>query len=96
MSNVAKLARFAARIRAEDKRRLERAAELTGRSLTEFVMSSAYEAAAQTIERFDGLALVDARDRAIFVDAMLRPPAPNARLRKAARRYQTARSGKSR
>ena len=86
----AKLERFAARIEPEEKRTLERAAELSGRSLTDFVMSSAREAAVQTIARFEGLALTDPRDRELFVSTMLSPPSPNDTLRKAARRYRAA------
>ena len=51
MATTAKLERFAARIRPEEKRTLERAAKLTGRKLTDFVMGSAHEVALQTIER---------------------------------------------
>jgi uncharacterized protein (DUF1778 family) len=83
-----KLERFAARIRPEEKRMLERAARLTGRKLTDFVMGSARDAALQTIERYEHLTLVDPRDRAAFVDAMLNPPTPSVRLREAAQRYR--------
>jgi uncharacterized protein (DUF1778 family) len=67
---------------------LERAARLTGRKLTEFVMGSARDAALQAIERYEYLTLVDPRDRAAFVDAMLNPPTPSVRLRDAAQRYR--------
>jgi uncharacterized protein (DUF1778 family) len=83
-----KLERFVARIRPEEKRMLERAARLTGRKLTEFVMGSARDAALQAIERYEHLTLVDPRDRAAFVDAMLNPPTPSVRLRDAAQRYR--------
>lgn len=82
--------RFDARLSAADKRLLDRAAEISGRSLTDFVLGSARDAALRTIERFEGMALVDPRDQAAFVDALLRSPAPNRRLRQAARRYRKA------
>jgi uncharacterized protein (DUF1778 family) len=88
--STAQLERFAARIGREEKRTLERAAQLSGRTLTDFVMSSAREAAIQTIERFEGLTLTDPRDREAFVTAMLNPPAPGKTLREAARRYRVA------
>lgn len=90
MTTTSKLERFAARIRPEEKRTLERAARLTGRKLTDFVMGSAHEVAIQTIERLEHLTLIDPRDREAFVNAMLNPPTPGARLRRAARRYREA------
>lgn len=82
--------RFDARLSADDKRLLDRAAELTGRSLTEFVVGSAREAARQTIERYEGMVLTDPRDQAAFVAALLNPPAPNRRLRQAMQRHRRA------
>ncbi len=90
MSTALKLERLEARIRPEEKRALERAAELSGRKLTDFVVSAACEAARETIQRHEGVVLTDARDREAFVTAMLAPPAPNARLRAAAARYRRA------
>jgi uncharacterized protein (DUF1778 family) len=90
MSSTARLERFEARIRPEEKRSLERAAELSGRSLTDFVMGAAQAAALETIQRYEGIALTDVRDREAFVAAMLNPPAPSARLRAAAARYRNA------
>ncbi|MGH8133177.1 MAG: DUF1778 domain-containing protein [Steroidobacteraceae bacterium] len=90
MSSAAKLERFEARIRPEEKRSLERAAELSGRKLTDFVMGAAHAAALETIQRYEGMVLTDARDREAFVAAMLAPPGPNAKLRAAAARYLDA------
>ena len=82
--------RFDARLSATEKQLLEKAARLSGRSLTEFVVNSAREAAHRTIERYEGLVLTDPRDRAVFVAALLKPPRPNARLKAAVRRYRRA------
>jgi uncharacterized protein (DUF1778 family) len=90
MAVAARLERFEARIRVEEKRSLERAAELSGRSLTDFVMGAAQAVALETIQRYEGTALTEERDRAAFVAAMLTPPAPSARLRTAAARYRDA------
>ena len=92
MSIAVKLERLEARITAEDKRTLERAAELSGRKLTDFVVSAAREAARDTIQWYEGMVLTDARDREAFVAAMLAPPAPNDKLRAAAARYRKATS----
>jgi len=82
--------RFDARLSAADKRLLDRAAELTGRSLSEFVLTSAREAAERTIERYEVMVLTDPRDQAAFVDALLNPPAPNRHLRRALQRHRRA------
>jgi uncharacterized protein (DUF1778 family) len=72
---------------AAQKELLQRAAELEGRSLTDFVVSSAQEAARRIIQEHEVM-LLNARDREVFVKALLAPPAPNAKLRRAARRYK--------
>jgi uncharacterized protein (DUF1778 family) len=80
-------ARFEARITAEQKDLLSRAAALVGRSLTDFVVTSAYETAVRTIREHQAMVLSE-RERKVFVGALLNPPEPGARLRKAARRYR--------
>lgn len=82
--------RFDARLSSAEKQLIERAARLSGRTLTEFVVTSAREAAERTIERYEGMVLTDPRDQAAFVDALLNPPAPGRRLQKAAGRYRQA------
>jgi len=79
--------RLEARVTAEQKKMIARAAALRGSSVTEFVVASAQQAAADTIKDSEVLTLHDeARD--VFVNAILRPPAPNEAARKAARRYK--------
>jgi uncharacterized protein (DUF1778 family) len=90
MDAAIKLERFAARIRPEEKRTLERAANLSGQSLTDFVISNALPAADEVIQRYEGMVLTSPRDREAFVAAMLAPPVPSDRLRAAARRYRAA------
>jgi uncharacterized protein (DUF1778 family) len=82
-----KAARLEARVTDEQKALLQHAADLTGRSLTEFVVSSAQEVAARTVREHEVLTL-SGRDRQVFVDALLRPSPPSKRLRQAARRYK--------
>jgi uncharacterized protein (DUF1778 family) len=79
--------RLEARISQEQKRLLERAAALEGRSLTDFVVASAQAAALETIQRHEVIALT-ARDSLDFAEALMQPPAPNARLRAEARRHR--------
>jgi uncharacterized protein (DUF1778 family) len=82
--------RVEARVTAAQKTLLERAAALEGRSLTDFVLSSAQSAALDTIARHELLKLTS-NDQETFVAALLKPPAPNRALRAAAARYRTAR-----
>jgi uncharacterized protein (DUF1778 family) len=82
--------RVEARVTPEQKKLLERAAALEGRSLTDFVLASAQAAAADTIARHELLKLTPT-DQNVFVAALLKPPAPNKALRGAAARYRAAR-----
>jgi uncharacterized protein (DUF1778 family) len=79
--------RLEARITLAQKEILQRAAELEGRSLTDFVVSAAQEAARRIIQEHEILFL-SARDHEVFVNALLNPPAPNEKLGRAARRYR--------
>jgi uncharacterized protein (DUF1778 family) len=83
--------RVEARVTPEQKKLLERAAALEGRSLTDFVLTSAQTAAADTISRHELLRLTPA-DQEVFVAALLKPPAPNKALRAAAARYRVKRA----
>ena len=87
------LARLEARLPAEVHALLKRAAELQGRTLTDFVVSAAHDAARRTIAETDILRLSLA-DQVRFADALLSPPPPNAALQRAfARRRQLLRDG---
>ena len=59
---------------------IEHAAQLSGRSMNDFIIANSFDAATTTIERIGRLAL-SARDSQRFADALINPPAPNARLR---------------
>lgn len=61
---------------------LKRAAELKGRTLTDFVVSAARDAAQRAIEE-DGLLRLSAEDQRRFAEALINPPAPNAALQRA-------------
>jgi uncharacterized protein (DUF1778 family) len=85
-----KTARLEARITEQQKALFMRAAELTGRSLTDFVVASAQETASRTLREHDTL-LLSTLDRKAFVETLLHPPVPGARLRKALVRYRERR-----
>jgi uncharacterized protein (DUF1778 family) len=80
-------ARLEARISKAQKSLIERAAELRGQSVTDFVRDSLQQAAIRTVEEHNVIRLtLDQQQR--FVEALLNPPAPNAALRAAAARYK--------
>jgi uncharacterized protein (DUF1778 family) len=91
-SRSRKQQRLEARITPDQKRLIERAAELRGTTVTEFVIASAQQAAADTIKDFEVLTLRD-QARKVFVNAILNPPLPNETARAAARRYKAQLGG---
>lgn len=80
-------ARLEARISHEIKALVQKAADLEGRTLTDFVVASVQAAAYRVIERHQTLKL-GIEDSEAFVDAILNPPQPNEALKSAALRYQ--------
>lgn len=83
----ARAERLEARVTTEQKRLIERAASLQGRTLTDFVLTSVQDAARRTIEEAHRLEL-SVRDSEAFVDALLNPDPVNDRLRETVRRYR--------
>jgi uncharacterized protein (DUF1778 family) len=83
-----KIERVEARLNPDQKRRIEYAASLKGTSISDFMVSSADEAAVRTIEQHEIWTLTG-WDREAFVKALLHPPAPSRRMKAAARRYRT-------
>ena len=79
--------RFDARLNEDQKKLLQRAADLEGRSLTDFVLRSAEAAAERTIRERATLVL-SVRDTETFVQTILNPPPPGRVLRKAFRQYR--------
>jgi uncharacterized protein (DUF1778 family) len=78
--------RLEARVGREAKALCQKAARLQGRSLTDFVIQSAVDAAKRAIREHEFTELTR-RDRMAFVESLLNPPAPNARLQQAAQRH---------
>src|SRR5580692_1697982 len=79
--------RLEARISTDKKNILKSAAELSGRTLTDFVVNSAYEAAIRVIQEHQQLHL-SISDRNIFIDALLNPPKVSDNLLRAAKMYK--------
>jgi uncharacterized protein (DUF1778 family) len=81
------MARLEARISPETKALLQKAAELEGRTLTDFVVASVLAEARRVIQQHQTLQLSLA-DSEAFVDALLNPAQPNKDLQAAAQRYK--------
>lgn len=79
--------RLEARLPARVHALLKRAAEIQGRTLTDFVVTAAQEAARRTIEETDIVRLSRA-DQERFAAALIAPPKPGPALRRAAKRHR--------
>lgn len=76
-------ARLEARISPDMLNVVKRAAEIQGRSVSDFVVAAAQEAAQRTIEDTT-IVRISIEDQRAMMEAILNPPEPNEALRKAA------------
>src|SRR5258708_11517581 len=83
----AKAYRFDARLNEGQKTLIQRAADLEGRTMTDFVIHSAETAAGRTIQE-RAVLILSARETEVFVAAILSPSEPGPVLRAAARHYK--------
>jgi uncharacterized protein (DUF1778 family) len=79
--------RITARVPQNVQDTLQRAAELLGATLNQFVVQAALTEARRVIER-DRVIHLSSNDAAFLMKLLERPPAPNARLRKAFQTYK--------
>ena len=90
MANVTgspSMARLEARVSPETKALLQKAADLEGRTLTDFIVATVQAEAYRVIEQHQTLQL-SFEDSKAFVDALSNPPKPNGALKAAAERYK--------
>ncbi len=85
-ANDTEMARLEARVPAHVYEDMQRAARLRGLTLTAYLIATAGEDARRTVEDADVMRLA-AEDQARFAEALIHPPAPNARLTRAAKRH---------
>jgi uncharacterized protein (DUF1778 family) len=85
--DTARDARLEARVSAAQKSLLQQAAALSGRTLSEFVVASAQDAARRVIAEHESIRL-SREEQLAFVQALLQPVEPNARLERAAKAYR--------
>ena len=79
--------RLEARLTRDQKRLIERAAQLRGRTVTDFVVDEIQAAAVAVIRESETLQLSE-QAREEFVHALLHPPAPNSAAKAAMARYR--------
>jgi uncharacterized protein (DUF1778 family) len=79
--------RFEVNLPADVKEIIQRAADITGRSLSDFVVDSARQAAEETIREHEVIVL-SARDSIKLAEAVLNPKGPNEALKEAFRRHR--------
>lgn len=79
--------RLEARISGEKKAYLQRAAELSGRSLSDFIVDSAQAEATRIIKAHEAIEL-NQSEQVAFVTALLNAAEPNDSLRRAAAKYR--------
>lgn len=90
-STATPTARLEARITLDLSVMLKRAAEIQGRTVTDFVTAAVHSAAQQAIEQAEVIRLSRA-DQECFAQALLSPPQPTPALRRAfARRSELLR-----
>ncbi len=81
------IARLEARLPADVHALLKRAAEIQGRSLTDFVVAAAHDAARRTIEETEIIKLSRV-DQQRLAESLVNPPRPTPALRRAFARRQ--------
>lgn len=92
MPATASTARLEARISTDLHSMLKRAAELQGRTMTDFVIAAVQDAAQRAIEQSEIIRLSLA-DQECFAQALLSPPQPSPALKRAfARRSKLLRA----
>jgi len=79
--------RIELRLSPDQKALIERAAACLGRSVSDFVLGNAEQAAKAVIEEHERIQLDRIQSR-VLVDALLSPPSPNKELRAAAKEHR--------
>ncbi|XZE17464.1 DUF1778 domain-containing protein [Pirellulaceae bacterium SH449] len=86
-NSTSKSARIETRVSQEQKDLIERAAVLSGRTVSEFVLAHVEIAAKKVIGEHENLHLDQAQSRILF-DALLAPKKPNKKLKLAVEDYR--------
>lgn len=84
--NTTPTARLEARLPVEAYAMLKRAAEIQGRTITDFVVSASCQAAKEAIETAEIIRL-SIEDQRLFAEAIINPPEPNEYLLQSIAKY---------
>lgn len=87
MAQSTRTSRIEARVTPQVLRAVKRAAEIQGRSVSDFMVTAAHEAANRTIEDAHIIRLSLADQRAV-AEALANPPEPTPAWRRAVRSYR--------
>jgi uncharacterized protein (DUF1778 family) len=85
-------ARLEARIAPDVLAVVKRAAEIEGRSVSDFIVSAVHQAACRTIENAEIIRL-SVEDQRRFAEAILNPPEPAPALRRAFQKHHESFGG---
>jgi uncharacterized protein (DUF1778 family) len=85
--DAGRTARIEARIAPDALATVKRAAEIEGRSVSDFVVAAAHAAAQKAIEEVQ-IVRLSVEDQKRFAEAIINPPAPTDALRRAAAAYR--------
>ncbi|MGS5415272.1 type II toxin-antitoxin system TacA family antitoxin [Escherichia coli] len=85
--SVLKKQRIDLRLNENDKHMIEEAAAMTNQSISQFMVSTASERAAEVIDQHRRL-LLNEESWNLVMDAITNPPVPNERLKRAAKRLR--------
>ena len=84
--DITRSSRFEARLSPDVLAVIKRAAELQGRSVSDFVVAAAQEIAQRTIEDASVIRL-SLEDQRRFVDLLINPPEPSPAMQRAAKAH---------
>ena len=79
--------RLEIRATPDQKKLVERAAQIRGTSVTDFAINKLQEAATEVIQETESLRLRE-EDRKVFFNALINPPEPNEYAKAAVARYK--------
>lgn len=80
-------ARLEARVNPELKQRFQEAANIQGRTLTDFMIAAMEEIASRTIKQ-QRIMELSVADQEAFVNALIKPSEPSDELKRAVKRYK--------
>lgn len=89
MSTPQNSQRVSARVTPKVYETLSQAADLTGATLNQFIVQSAYQKAQEVIEK-ERFIRMTARSASAFFKAIDHPPKPTAKLKKAVKLYRAS------